>query len=86
MTHSDPTQTVPAAAWQDAPTRTITVAGTSFAYRQLGTATGIPLVMLNHWGAVLDNFDPRLVDGLAATRPVIAINYRGVADGGGDGR
>lgn len=47
-------------------------------YRSLGTGTGVPLVMLNHWGAVLDNFDPRIVDGLAATRPVIALNYRGV--------
>jgi hypothetical protein len=26
----------------------------------------VPLVLLNHWGAVLDNFDPAIVDGLAA--------------------
>jgi len=39
--------------------------------------------MLNHWGAVLDNFDPRIVDGFAATRPVIAFNYRGVGASGG---
>ena len=39
--------------------------------------------MLNHWGAVLDNFDPRIVDGLAASRPVIAFNYRGVGASGG---
>ena len=39
--------------------------------------------MLNHWGAVLDNFDPRIVDGIAATRPVIAFNYRGVGASGG---
>jgi pimeloyl-ACP methyl ester carboxylesterase len=36
------------------------------------------VLMLNHWGAVLDNFDPRIVDGFAATRPVIALDYRGV--------
>ena len=43
----------------------------------------MPVILLNHWGAVLDNFDPRIVDGLAATRPVIAVNYRGVGASGG---
>jgi pimeloyl-ACP methyl ester carboxylesterase len=39
--------------------------------------------MLNHWGATLDNFEPRIVDGLAAARPVIALSYRGVRASGG---
>jgi pimeloyl-ACP methyl ester carboxylesterase len=69
--------------WKDAPTRSVDVAGTKFAYRLLGPASGIPLILLNHWGVVLDNFDPRIVDGLAATRPVIALNYRGVGASGG---
>jgi pimeloyl-ACP methyl ester carboxylesterase len=69
--------------WIDTPTQSIDLAGTKFAYRQLGPATGIPVIMLNHWGAVLDNFDPRIVDGLAATRPVIALDYRGVGASGG---
>ena len=55
----------------------------TFVYRKLGPATGVPVILLNHWGAVLDNFDPRIVDGLAATRPVIAVNYRGVGASGG---
>jgi pimeloyl-ACP methyl ester carboxylesterase len=70
--------------WKDTPTKSIDVAGTKFVYRQLGTAAGVPLIMLNHWGAVLDNFDPRIVDGLAATRPVIAFNYRGIGASGGE--
>jgi len=69
--------------WVDAPNRSVAAAGTSFAYRRLGPATGVPLLLLNHWGATLDNFDPRIVDGLAATRPVIAIDYRGVGASGG---
>ncbi|MBR2119152.1 MAG: alpha/beta hydrolase [Afipia sp.] len=69
--------------WKDTLTKSIDVAGTKFVYRQLGPAAGVPLIMLNHWGAVLDNFDPRIVDGLAATRPVIALNYRGVGASGG---
>jgi pimeloyl-ACP methyl ester carboxylesterase len=70
--------------WKDAPTRSVDAAGTKFVYRRLGPAAGVPVIMLNHWGAVLDNFDPRIVDGLAATRPVIALNYRGVGASGGE--
>ena len=73
-----PPQTSSMKRWEDAPIRSVDVAGARFVYRQLGPATGVPVIMLNHWGAVLDNFDPRIVDGLAATRPVIALDYRGV--------
>ena len=48
----------------DAPTAFITAAGTRFAYRELGPRGGVPLVLLNHWGAVLDNFDPAIIDEL----------------------
>lgn len=67
----------------DAANRIISVEGTRFAYRELGPRGGVPLVLLNHWGAVLDNFDPRIVDGLAATHHVIAIDYRGIGLSGG---
>lgn len=66
-----------------APNRFVTVDGTRFAYRELGPHGGVPLVMLNHWGAVLDNFDPRIVDGLAGRHHVIALNYRGIGASGG---
>jgi pimeloyl-ACP methyl ester carboxylesterase len=69
--------------WKDTPTRSIDIGGTNFVYRRLGPAIGIPVIMLNHWGAVLDNFDPRIVDGLAATRTVVALDYRGVGASGG---
>lgn len=70
--------------WNDAPTKAVDVGGTRFVYRQLGTTAGVPVIFLNHWGAVLDNFDPRIVDGIAAARPVIAMNYRGVGGSGGE--
>lgn len=73
----------PARRWVDAPTRKVEAAGTTFAFRQLGPPTRIPVVLLNHWGANLDNFDPRIVDGLAAGRTVIALDYRGVGASGG---
>ncbi|MCO3380887.1 alpha/beta hydrolase [Pseudomonas aeruginosa] len=67
----------------DTPTRSIDVGGTAFAYRDLGPRGGVPLVLLNHWGAVLDNFDPRIVDGLARKHRIIAIDYRGIGASGG---
>ncbi|MBV6748899.1 alpha/beta hydrolase [Pseudomonas chlororaphis] len=70
-------------SYVDAVNRSINVAGTAFAYRDLGPRGGVPLILLNHWGAVLDNFDPRIVDGLAARRRVIATNYRGIGASGG---
>lgn len=66
-----------------APNLSISVIGTSFAYRDLGPRNGVPLVLLNHWGAVLDNFDPRIVDGLASQHRVIATDYRGIGGSGG---
>jgi pimeloyl-ACP methyl ester carboxylesterase len=64
--------------WKDAPTRTIDVGGVRFAYRQLGPSTGVPVVFLTHLAAVLDNWDPRIVDGIAARRRVITFDNRGV--------
>ena len=69
--------------YRDASNRFIPVGETRFAYRELGPRGGVPLVMLNHWGAVLDNFDPRIVDGLAAQHHVIAVDYRGIGLSGG---
>ncbi|TCM52302.1 pimeloyl-ACP methyl ester carboxylesterase [Rhizobium sp. PP-F2F-G48] len=67
----------------DAPNQSITIDGVPFAYRELGPKTGVPIVLLNHWGAVLDNFDPRVVDALALHHRVIAIDYRGIGGSGG---
>ncbi|WP_231984917.1 alpha/beta fold hydrolase [Mycobacterium sp. E796] len=69
--------------WKDAPTRTVNVNGVSFAYRELGTGTGVPVVFLHHFTAVLDDWDPRVVDGIAAHRRVIAFDNRGVGATGG---
>ena len=44
--------------WKNVPTRTITVGGVEFAYRELGTNNpGPPVVFLVHLAAVLDNCD-----------------------------
>ena len=67
----------------DAPNLSIDVAGTPFSYRDIGPRDGVPLILFNHWAAVLDNFDPRIVDGLASKHRVIATCYRGIGSSGG---
>lgn len=67
----------------DAPNLSVNAGGIAFAYRDLGPRDGVPLVLLNHWGAVLDNFDPRVVDGLASKHRVIATDYRGIGASSG---
>jgi pimeloyl-ACP methyl ester carboxylesterase len=72
----------PPSSYKDAPTRSVSVRGVDFAYRELGSEGGVPLVLLNHLGAVLDNWDPRVVEGIAARRRVIAFDNRGVGGSG----
>ena len=69
--------------WKDVPTRTIDVGGVPFVYRQLGPDSGIPVIFLHHLMAVLDDWDPRIIDGIAAERRVIAFDNRGVGASGG---
>jgi len=64
--------------WKHVPTRTVDVGGTRFAYRALGPDGGVPVVFLHHLMAVLDDWDPRVMDGVAAHRRVIAFDNRGV--------
>jgi pimeloyl-ACP methyl ester carboxylesterase len=73
------TKQAPTVNWKNVPTRTITAGGVEFAYRELGRNNpGTPVVFLIHLAAVLDNWDPRVVDGFAAKRRVIAFDNRGV--------
>ncbi|NKE60200.1 alpha/beta hydrolase [Lentzea sp. PSKA42] len=64
--------------YKAAETRTIDIGGVTFAYRQLGPDGGTPVIFLNHLSAVLDNWDPRVVDGIAEKRRVITFDNRGV--------
>jgi pimeloyl-ACP methyl ester carboxylesterase len=69
--------------YRDAPTETIDVGGTSFSYRELGPSGGVPVVFLTHLAAVLDNWDPRVVDGIAARHRVITFDNVGVGASSG---
>jgi len=70
-------------SYQDAPTTTVDVDGIPIVYRQVGPEGGVPLVLLHHLTAVLDDWDPAVIDGLAAERRVIAFDNRGVGGSGG---
>src|SRR3954463_4661262 len=66
-----------------APTRTVSAGGVEFSYRELGPRTGVPVVFITHLAAVLDNWDPRVVDGIAARHRVITFDNRGVGASSG---
>jgi pimeloyl-ACP methyl ester carboxylesterase len=66
------------ATLETAPTRYIEGRGIRFAYRRLGTSTGTPLVLLQHFSGNIDAWDPAVVNALAADRPVIAFDNAGV--------
>src|SRR6202045_2702256 len=68
---------------KEAVTKTVAVEGTPFAYREVGPATGIPVVFLHHFTAGLDDWDPAVVDGIAAERRVLLVDLRGVGGSGG---
>ena len=57
--------------------------GIEYAYRDLGVGD-VPLVLLQHFRGNLDNWDPALVDALAADRRVVTFDNVGV--GGTTGR
>ncbi|MEV6175244.1 alpha/beta hydrolase [Streptomyces sp. NPDC051954] len=66
-----------------APTQFITQDGIRYAYRRFGAGSGTPLVFLQHFRGGMDHWDPAVTDGLAANRPVILFNNRGVASSSG---
>lgn len=54
--------------------------GVRYAYRRFGrTSESIPVVFLQHFRGNVDNWDPALVDGIAAHREVILFDNTGVA-------
>lgn len=79
MSATDPVLT----SYAHAPTKTVHAGGATFAYRELGPKGGIPVVFFVHLAATLDNWDPRIVDAIAATRHVIAFDQLGVGASSG---
>ncbi|MFE3998644.1 alpha/beta fold hydrolase [Nocardioides sp. YIM B13467] len=70
--------------YEQAPTRSVTVGDVTYAYRELGPKGGIPVVFFVHLAATLDNWDPRIIDPIAAKRHVITFDQRGVGASTGE--
>ena len=68
---------------ESAATEFIAASGIRFAYRRLGTREGTPLICLQHFTGNIDSWDPAVVNGLAASRPVIVFNNAGVGKSSG---
>ncbi len=70
--------------WTTTRTKTLQAGGVAFAYRELGKENpGPPVVFLVHLAAVMDNWDPRVVDGLAEKHHVVVFDNRGIGTSSG---
>lgn len=67
-----------ATLYKDAPARTVTAGGVTFAYRELGPKGGVPVIFFVHLAGTLDNWDPRIIDPIAKDHHVIAFDNQGV--------
>jgi pimeloyl-ACP methyl ester carboxylesterase len=65
-------------SYAQAPARTVTAGGVTFAYRELGPRGGVPVIFFVHLAATLDNWDPRIIDSIAKNHHVVAFDNRGV--------
>jgi pimeloyl-ACP methyl ester carboxylesterase len=64
--------------YTDSSTERVTAGNVEYAYREVGD-TALPLVLLQHFRGNLDNWDPALIDALAAERRVVTFDNVGVA-------
>src|SRR3954447_7792642 len=64
--------------YAQAPARTVTAGGVTYAYRELGPKGGIPVIFFVHLAATLDNWDPRIIDPIAKNHHVITFDNRGI--------
>src|SRR5713226_7311374 len=69
---------------QTAPTQFVNASGVRFGYRRFGKPSGVPLVFNMHFIGTMDHWDPRVTDGLAATREVILFDNAGISSSSGE--
>lgn len=60
-------------------TLTVQAGEITYAYRELGTPGGVPLVLLNRFRGTMDEWDPAFIDRIAEHRHVILFDNVGVA-------
>jgi pimeloyl-ACP methyl ester carboxylesterase len=75
--------TAAAPRYSQTPTQMIKTPNVDFAYRRLGSGGDLPLVLAGYFASNMDDWDPLIVDGLAANREVITFDYPGVGSSTG---
>ena len=65
-------------------TQFLDAGGVRFAYRRFGKRGGTPLLLNQYFAASMDDWDPKITNGLAADNDVILFNNAGVASSGGE--
>jgi pimeloyl-ACP methyl ester carboxylesterase len=69
---------------ETAATQFAEVRGNRLAYRRFGRPGACPLLLLNYFSAAMDDWDPKVTNGLAAHREVILFDNVGVASSTGE--
>jgi pimeloyl-ACP methyl ester carboxylesterase len=69
---------MPADTHETAPNQFVRAGEVQFAYRRFGPRRGTPLVLFNYLAANMDDWDPKVTNGLAAEHDVIIFDYPGV--------
>jgi len=60
-----------------APTSTVEIDGARIAYRLIGARSEVPVLLLNRFRGTMDDWDPALIDRIAAQRPVLMFDQPG---------
>ena len=63
---------------ETAPTEFVQAGDVRVAYRRFGRRGALPLLLLNYFAANIDDWDPKITNGLAAQRDVIIFDYAGI--------
>ncbi|MGH7725301.1 MAG: alpha/beta fold hydrolase [Candidatus Eiseniibacteriota bacterium] len=58
--------------------------GETYAYRRIGSANAHPLICLQHFTGTLDNWDPAVIDPLAAGREILLFDNAGIGRSSGE--
>lgn len=63
--------------------KSVTVQDEKIVYREVGNDAGVPLILLHHITAIIDDWDPYVIDELAKERKVITFDNKGVGASSG---
>lgn len=63
---------------ETAPTQFVQAGDARVAYRRFGKRGALPLLLLNYFAASMDDWDPKITNGLAADCDVIIFDYPGI--------